>query len=263
MTFRDKAVALARSGRDFPDRLHIKAGGWIDRFSAPSAHEKAASCDKLEPLLADLFSSQYGIQLEADPHMQNLEVSLAERWRDLDGATPFDLDHRGTTTLGRLCYAVCRTLRPRAVIETGIAYGITSAYILAALAADGRGTLQSVDLPPLGEGAEEHVGYLVPPDLRARWQRTRGSARSVLPGVLRQAAPIDVFVHDSLHTYSHMRWEIRAAIAAMHHGGVIIADDIEGNRAFEEAAADPRVSSWVAVRQEGKNAVCGALRIRN
>lgn len=261
LMFIDKALALARSNRDFPDRLRIKASGLLDRLSPRSRLENVSGCDQLELQLSGLLGSRPIV--DGEPSLEELESSLDRQWSELKRVIPFSAAHRGTATLGRLCYAVCRRLRPSRVVETGVAYGVTSAYVLQALAANGQGELLSVDLPPLGPHAEENVGCLIPPHLRTRWNLTRGSAKKVLPRMLQEAGSIDMFVHDSLHTYSHMQWELKIALAALRPGGALIVDDIQGNRAFEEAARDSRVASWFVIRQDGKNAVCGAMRMRS
>ena len=48
----------------------------------------------------------------------------------------------GDSALGRFVYAVVRASRPDVVIETGVATGVTSAHILAALADNEHGELQ-------------------------------------------------------------------------------------------------------------------------
>jgi len=60
-----------------------------------------------------------------------------------------------------------------------------------------------------------------------------------------------------------MKWEFDVVLRSLRPGGVIIADDIEGNRAFEEITRHPSVASWFAIRQEGKDAICGVLRTRS
>jgi predicted O-methyltransferase YrrM len=261
-TLSGKALALAGSSGHFPDRLSIKAGVWRNRFSAPSgALDRIGTPDELERLLSQAVGSPARASAETDEEIQRLERSLAQRKHDLDaGARPFNLAHNGTATLGRLCYLVCRTLCPCIVVETGVGYGVTSTYVLHALLANERGELVSVDLPPLGLHSTDYVGFLVPQNLRSRWRLSLGSARRVLPGVLRKIGPPDVFIHDSLHTYSHMKWEFDLVLQALRPGGVIIADDIEGNRAFEEAIRHPSVESWFAIEQEGKSSICGFIR---
>ena len=197
------------------------------------------------------------------PGLAALEVQIEHRKGALSrAAPPFGLFHNGTRTLGRLCYAVCRIVRPQAIVETGVAYGVTSAYILQALAENGNGTLHSVDLPPLATGSEAYVGYFVPSHLRNRWDLRLGSARNILPLLFRQLNTIEVFVHDSLHTYAHMKGEFALALSALRPGGVLVADDVEGNRAFEELLDQTAPESWCACWEEGKKAACGAIRTK-
>src|SRR6266403_4839363 len=53
-------------------------------------------------------------------------------------------------------YVICRALEPEVVIETGVASGLSSAYILKALSDNVRGRLYSVDLP--NADSEELLG---------------------------------------------------------------------------------------------------------
>jgi predicted O-methyltransferase YrrM len=142
------------------------------------------------------------------------------------------------------------------VVETGVGYGVTTAFLLQALAANGAGVLRSIDLPPLERGAEDYAGVLVPLELRARWMLHRGMSRRVLPGVLAEAGVVDLFVHDSMHTLENMRFELGQAWQRLARGGAIVADDIEGNAAFAELAEESATCA-VAVRQAEKPALFG------
>lgn len=243
--------------RHWLERIHIKFGSIRDRLvTSPSELKDIFRSDATGQALSTLF---LGHALAPDS-WADIEGKITQCRRELE-ERPFgvSLAHNGTATLGRVCSAVCRALRPNRVVETGVAYGVTSAYILDALATNELGTLHSIDLPPLAHDAEACVGYMVPADLRRRWDLRIGSARRLLPALLRENA-LDVFIHDSLHTYSHMKWEFELALGALRPGGVIIADDIEGNRAFEETVRHPSIDSWFAIEQEGKTSICGVMR---
>jgi methyltransferase family protein len=45
---------------------------------------------------------------------------------------------------------------------------------------------------------------------------------------------VDLFVHDSLHTHRNMRREFETIWPRLRTGGVLVADDVERNRAFGE-----------------------------
>jgi hypothetical protein len=110
--------------------------------------------------------------------------------------------------------------------------------------------LHSVDLAPLG-GDASWVGALTPERLRSRWRLHVGSSREKLPEIL-TLGRMDFFLHDSLHTYSTMRWELHSAWASLRPGGVMMADDIQSNDAFREVSAGPEVASALAIRSDGK-----------
>ena len=258
LRFSRKVGALLLDRRDREARVRHKLETWADRFTPAGVLPSVGSAPELESLV-DQFIHAAAPSDSSLTHA--LEHRLDECRRQLStGPFPVDGLHNGTVTLGRLCYLLCRHLQPLRSVETGVAYGVTTTYILQALADNRRGELSSIDLPPLASNAASYVGHFVPQELRGRWRLHLGPAKRLLPDVLREAGPIDLFVHDSLHTYSHMKWEFETALRSLRPGGVIIADDIEGNRAFQEITMDPSVASWFAVRQEGKDAICGALR---
>jgi predicted O-methyltransferase YrrM len=233
---------------------------WLDRFVAESRLTDSIPADKLEQGLARLFDSAPGDCFGSDG-LRRLEDHIrTRRVPSANPRLPFASFHDASVSLARLCYGVCKLLNPSVVLETGVAYGVTSAYILQALEENGAGKLYSVDLPRFASGAESSVGWLVPDSLKHRWDLRIGPARSVLPKIIGEVQTADVFIHDSLHTYAHMKWEFSIALPALRPGGILISDDIEGNRAFEELLSNSSVRSWFAMKQQNKQSVCGALR---
>ena len=134
-------------------------------------------------------------------------------------------------------YAVVRALQPKCVIETGIASGVSSAYLLLALKKNDLGELHSIGLPdpaflPIGK----EMGWIVPAWLRSSWTIYPVDSREILPQLFHELLHVGVFIHDSLHTYDHMMWEFRTAYPYLPRNGVLIADDALCNTAFEEFA---------------------------
>jgi hypothetical protein len=134
-------------------------------------------------------------------------------------------------------YAAVRALAPDCVVETGIANGVSSSYLLLALQKNKRGRLHSIGLAdraflPRGKGP----GWLVPDWLRLAWQVHLGDARDILPRLLRHLGKIRIFIHDSLHTYGHMMWEFETAYPHLSDGGILISDDALWNSAFDDFA---------------------------
>lgn len=132
-----------------------------------------------------------------------------------------------------LQYAAARALVPDCIVETGIANGVSSSYLLLAIKKNGKGKLHSIELGDsalLPTGAAP--GWLVPAWLRGPWQVHIGDSRQVLPRLLSRIGPIDLFIHDSLHTYDHMMWEYEIAYPALRQGGLLLSDDALWNDAF-------------------------------
>jgi hypothetical protein len=138
----------------------------------------------------------------------------------------------GDAALVRAIWCLTRHLQPRNVVETGVAHGVTSRFILEALDGNGSGHLWSIDHPPLEPEWHEQIGLAVDGRFPDRWSYIRGSSRRRLPGLLTQLREIDLFVHDSLHSEHNVRFEVDRAWAALRPGGAIVIDDIDANRGF-------------------------------
>jgi predicted O-methyltransferase YrrM len=136
----------------------------------------------------------------------------------------------------KLLYVSVRTLQPRTVVETGTFNGASSTFLLRALEDNGAGRLRSFDLhdarDALGHPAGREPGWLVPDELRHRFDVTLGDTRETLRPALRRLGEIDLFFHDSLHTARHMLFEFRAAWPHLRAGGVLVSDDVFWNPAF-------------------------------
>ena len=156
-------------------------------------------------------------------------------------------------------YALVRTLQPQVLVETGVCNGVSSAVILKALDANGSGRLHSVDLPEFADAeSSEHwkgkggavipagqaPGWLVPDDLRARWELTVGRSQDVLPGLLQHLGRIDFFMHDSEHSYECMRFEIELAEQHLAPGAPLLVDDAGWTDAFPEFVDSRGLPSW-------------------
>lgn len=189
--------------------------------------------------------------------LAEIEDEVRQRTESIRSSAPFTLAHNADFILARFCYLVCRALKPENVLETGVAYGVTSAFILKALEVSGQGALHSVDLPPLGRYADRFVGILIPEDLKARWRLHRGVSKRVLPCLLPTIGQVEVFLHDSLHTHRNMRQEFRLVTPYLSPRAVVIADDVDGNPAFREWMEMLRPEFWAVVKEREKESLFG------
>ena len=151
-----------------------------------------------------------------------------------------------------LLWGLIRQRRPRVVVETGVCNGLSSAIILEAMARNGEGRLVSIDLPEFsdpglntaadfwdGKGgavipAGKKVGWLVPEALRDSWTLVLGRSQDVLAPTLSSHGPIDIFIHDSEHSYENQSLEFAAGYEALAPGGLLVATDINWSAAFDD-----------------------------
>tara|TARA_B110000263_G_C15303810_1_gene509285 strand:- start:2751 stop:3191 length:441 start_codon:yes stop_codon:yes gene_type:complete len=118
------------------------------------------------------------------------------------------------------------------VIETGVAYGLSSSYILKALDKNQSGTLHSIDSIFRPWQSENMIGAAIPENLRHRWNFNLGKSTEKLQQVFEELNGVDIFIHDSLHTYKNMIFEFECAEKNLNENGIIISDDVLDNDAF-------------------------------
>jgi len=147
------------------------------------------------------------------------------------GPESFGCWNDGDPAFVRAIWCLIRHLRPSNVIETGVAHGVTSRFILEALERNGAGHLWSIDLPP-NAVLEKQVGIAVAGRFPDRWTYIKGSSRRRLPALLSKLRQIDLFVHDSLHSERTVRFELDRAWAILRPGGALVIDDIDTNWGF-------------------------------
>jgi predicted O-methyltransferase YrrM len=132
-------------------------------------------------------------------------------------------------------YALTRWLRPAVVVESGGFIGMSSAFILKALA-DEKLAVSKLYSIELSENCEQ--GALIPEELRSsrEFVPMRGRIEDLLK---RDQLPrsIDMFLHDSSHSYRHMLWEFRQFWQRLRDGGLLVSHDVQMNAAFCEFIA--------------------------
>jgi len=241
---------------EFWDRLRNFIEGRYERIRPESGLHQLIRMETLTALLRQVVNWDLEGALQ-ETAMRQIERHVRLLTSSSNGNRPFALVHSADLTLARFCYAVCRTLSPKIVIETGVAYGVTTSFVLQALTQNQRGRLWSVDLPPLCPTPDQSVGLFVPQELRTNWKLERGVTRRHLPRLLSRLRTVDLFIHDSLHTRSNMTWEFETVWPHLRPGGVLIADDVQSQPAFEEFVARNHPQFSAIVIEENKDAAFG------
>jgi predicted O-methyltransferase YrrM len=167
--------------------------------------------------------------------------------------------HDGGETLARVLWALVRHLKPTTLVETGVARGISSAFILGALHKNDHGHLWSIDLPPLSR-PKGITGSAIPDEFRGRWTYVEGSSRRTLPALLAELGSIDMFLHDGLHTEDTMTFEFNNVWTYLTAGGVVVSDDTDFNPAFMNFAK--RVGREpLLIAEQQKSTIVGVIQV--
>jgi predicted O-methyltransferase YrrM len=162
-----------------------------------------------------------------------------------------------TSELAATTYALIRLLKPQKVVETGVGAGVSSWTILHAMEENNVGRLVSIDLPTPNTELLPEVGYLVPPALRHRWELRTGPSQKLLPQVLEELDQIDVFLHDSRHSYSNQLREYRTAWPFIRDGGTLVSDDVSNDALYDASREWDREPSIIG---QSKDAPIGLIR---
>jgi predicted O-methyltransferase YrrM len=158
----------------------------------------------------------------------------------------------------RMVGTIVRLTRPAVMVETGVALGFTTATVLQAMTEIGQGHLYSVDLPALQYDPDDPVGRAVPPSLRARWTLELGDSRKKLEPLCARIGPVDIFLHDALHTYSSQLREYRTVWPFIRSGGLLVSDDVN-NPAFVEFACEAGIQPHL-IAGSSRDDLVGLLR---
>jgi predicted O-methyltransferase YrrM len=237
-------------------RIEGIADSRLERLWAKPPKYSSSSIESLHSGLRETL----GLRLDeflSEPALAVIEDSVRRRMAELPDDSPFPVSLNGDFSMARLCYGACRALRPRQVVETGVCYGVTTAFLLQALTQNGTGKLHSIDLPPLGRKARDFVGTLVPDDLRSRWVLHRGTTKALLPRVLKEIGSVEFFIHDSLHTRRNIQRELNLVTPYLSEPALVFSDDIDGNGAFRDWVDQVRPAFWSVIGQASKSSLLG------
>jgi len=148
-------------------------------------------------------------------------------------------------------YGLTRWHRPLISVESGGFIGMSSAFILKALT-DEKLIVSKLYSIELSEDCEQ--GALIPDELRsasAGFVPVRGRIEDLLK---RDQLPqsIDMFLHDSSHSYRHMLWEFRQFWPRLRDGGLLVSHDVQMNAAFPEFIAKTYVQDKKTGRRDAE-----------
>ena len=185
------------------------------------------------PHSQQVFERQAYIKQYVQDLASKYQAHYAAGWVNLDDAL--------------FLYWLVRNLNPKTIVQTGVCNGLSSAFMMLGLVKNGaQGSLHVIDLPPVFDSQDpawtvkgkvygvvipqgRSSGWMVPDAYRDRFEVWNGDAKELLPKMVDRVDSIDLFYHDSDHTYNHMMFEFGEAKRKLNPGGLIVGDDISWN----------------------------------
>ena len=122
-------------------------------------------------------------------------------------------------------YALVRAVQPDHVVETGTQLGLGSSAIAAALLQNGHGRLTTIDI-------DQEAGFLIEEPWESVIDRHIGSSLDVL----RELRDVDMFLHDSLHTYDYETQELAAVEPNLSADAIVLSDNAHDSSALSDWA---------------------------
>jgi hypothetical protein len=204
---------------------------------------------------ADFHESVKGLQLHTKSFLERLEK---EKYPSK--SKPYPVEYTLDNESGEFLYFLCKLLKPDKVVETGVAYGLSSMYILQALHENNKGTLYSIDSVFLPWQSKEMIGAAIPVHLRKNWKLISGPSSKKLKNLLNSLQMIDIFFHDSLHTSKNMRFEFEISWPFIKDKGFLLSDDISSNNAFYEFYARLKLKPKILPQKTNLGSFFGILQ---
>jgi predicted O-methyltransferase YrrM len=176
------------------------------------------------------FAAALDPELWAESEAWALEFRAVARARLDEKAVPL-----GGAGHFQLVHFLVRYLRPKVVLETGVAAGYTSQAILSALEQNGEGTLYSSDFPYFRlDAPERYVGCLVDDALRPRWHLGLNGDRANLAEFGADLDQIDFVHYDSDKSVEGRQFVMDAIRDKLSADAVVMMDDIDDNTFFRD-----------------------------
>jgi predicted O-methyltransferase YrrM len=219
-------------------------GFGFQRYGIPSGYQTLEVANTAEAFIKKLIKIA-----STEIEQYNSEITLNTRFHEQirEKRMRFGRGFPGIgSELGVIVYIICRKLKPDAVVETGVSSGISSAFILCALEDNKHGKLYSVDLAWGGQS-----GWIIPDFLRHRWHLELGSSSEKLSPLLEKSGEIDIFLHDSEHSYRNMLWEYQTAWKYLKPGGILLSHNVNHSQAFPDFCNNVSINGFIIADMGG------------
>jgi predicted O-methyltransferase YrrM len=233
-----KIIQYAIKNKKFIELLNIKIEHFIDLFKK-NRHADYEQISINENNALKFFLPNFNFNLnevvDLEHHLDKF-IEFKKNQKSFSIENPYPINFGLNRNVARLLFFLCKFTKPTYVIETGVANGFSSSYILSALDILDNGELFSFENIFLPWQTKEKIGSAIPENLKKRHHLVIGNSTFELKKLLNKLESIDIFIHDSTHTYNTMMKEFEISWPYIKTGGFLFSDDVHKNNAFLDFA---------------------------
>jgi len=215
---------------------------WKQKAAAASSATTSPAVSECPAQIHDLWASSSYSATEAGLVLRELaEPSHPDAlWRQEHGSLYPKFYDSGPEYV-ELLRGIVGWLNPSVVVETGVAHGKSTRGILDALVenrgvdpSSALGILHSFEVDPRTK-TEQLSSY-------PNWRFHLLDRGLGFEAAIAEIGPIDMFVHDSDHSYENQMKEYQSAWRVLKPGGVLVSDDVNWSWAFRDFSVEVGVS---------------------
>lgn len=136
-------------------------------------------------------------------------------------------------------------IMPQIIVETGVANGITTQVIQAAIDSS-EVEFHSIDTNP-------NCAKVNSSSKNWTFHHLKGKNLKVaFRNILKSVPQVDLWIHDSDHSYIWQKFEYNLALKRLNPGGVLISDDVDFSQAWGELVSSKEIGFICTVVDNGK-----------
>ena len=186
------------------------------------------------------------LDLSKEPYSDSLFIqSLVRKLLDNSACNDLDLEVRFGRRIG--WYIIVRILKPRIIVETGIAPGLGSALMCYALHKNEKE--DNITGKYYGLDINKTTGFLIPDDLKKYGQLIFDDSLNTLKSFENK---IDLFINDSDHSSIHERKEYELVNDMLSNNSIIIGDNAHVTDELLNFSTNSK-RKFIFIREEPKN----------
>ena len=191
----------------------------------------------------------YRLYKEAEQYSESLKIKSSKKLKKIE----YNLGGGGAYNL---IYFLTRKIKPKIILETGVAAGYSSNAFLEAIHKNKIGKLFSSDFPYFRlENPEQYIGIVVPNDLKKNWRLEVLGDNKNFEKFRYEFDKINFLFYDSDKRYLSKKKFFKKIDRYIDKDTNIIIDDLHNDSFFFEYIEEKSINKWYILESKRKHIV--------